>query len=468
MRNLIRRRLMLAMLTAVILCGAAFDCIAAADQAWPPELPGAKVGTVTLRSDALLRIPDSVAAASKAADAAPFVVAKTPPTVDLAFHRDLGPDAVNRRLWSSWGDICVASDGMVYCGIGDHGDDRGGDARCFIYRWDPARKVLEQIVDMNQVVPPRDGQPAWSKVHAKIDEGPDRKIYFCCTLNDGNRARLPEYKFNNNLPGGQLYQYDPATGETTVFADLPPRRCTATSILDRERNIWWCILEAGEGNAVWGLSLETGQPVFQSSDGAIAFNRNFALARDGSIYFNGQEKIGRYDPIAKSIAPTNSSFGDSPGMRCSTRESKDGSFYGVTHQTNKLFRYEPNEDRLTLIGLNWLAGSYTTVCELSPDERFVYFLPGSHGGAFRDGTPVVQYEIANGRRKVLAFLAPTIEEHFGYVPAGSYGVKLSADGSTIYVNFNGHAADAIRPSHMRPNGFGLCAFAAIQIPETER
>ena len=31
---------------------------------------------------------------------------------------------------------------------------------------------------MNQVVPPRPGQPAWTKVHAKIDEGPDGKIYF--------------------------------------------------------------------------------------------------------------------------------------------------------------------------------------------------------------------------------------------------------------------------------------------------
>jgi hypothetical protein len=47
-------------------------------------------------------------------------------------------------------------------------------------------------------------------------------------------------------------------------------------------------------------------------------------------------------------------------------------------------------------------------------------------------------------------------------------MKVSADGSTLYVNFNGHAADQIRPQSMKPNGFGLCAFAAIQIPESER
>ena len=105
---------------------------------------------------------------------------------------------------------------------------------------------------------------------------------------------------------------------------------------------------------------------------------------------------------------------------------------------------------------------------LSPDERFLYYVPGAHGRAFRYGTPVVQYEIATGRRKVLAFLAEAFEQEYGYVPAGTYGVKLSADGSTLYVNFNGHAADSIRPAHMRPNGFGLCAFAAIHIPESER
>jgi glycerophosphoryl diester phosphodiesterase len=43
-----------------------------------------------------------------------------------------------------------------------------------------------------------------------------------------------------------------------------------------------------------------------------------------------------------------------------------------------------------------------TVVELSPDGRYPYYLPGAHGGAFRTGTEVVQYEVATGRRKVLA------------------------------------------------------------------
>ena len=80
----------------------------------------------------------------------------------------------------------------------------------------------------------------------------------------------------------------------------------------------------------------------------------------------------------------------------------------------------------------------------------------------------MQYEIATGRRKVLAFLADVCEQECDYVPGGTYGLKLSADGSTIYVNLNGHASDSVRPASMKTKGFGLCAFAAIHIPESER
>jgi hypothetical protein len=441
---------------------------AAGAEDWPPELKGAEGGTVTSRSEAFLRVPASVAEARGRAGSAAFVVAETPPTVQLAFHRDLGPGARQRRLWSSWGDICVAGDGRVYCGIGDHGDDAGGDARCLIHRWDPARHVLERIVDVNALLPGEGPHPAWSKIHARIDEGPDGGIYFSGTLNAGTRAGLPQYHWDEQLPGGQLYRHDPRTGRTAVIASLPPKRCTATALMDRDRAIWWCNLEAGAGNALWGLSLETGRPVFQAPDGSMGFNRNFALGRDGAVYFNGAEGLWKYDPATRGIARTRSAFPDSPGMRCSTRESRAGEIFGITQATNQLFRYRPARDELELLGPNWLAGSYTAVCVLSPDERYVYYLPGSHGGAFRDGTPVVQYDIASGQRKVLAFLAEPVDRACDYVPGGTYGVKLGADGGTLYVNFNGHASDRIRPAAMRPNGFGLCAFAAIHIPPSER
>lgn len=435
---------------------------------WPPDLPGAVNGTVSVESPGFLQIPAAVEEWSREEGAAPFVVAKTPPRIELAFHGQLGSDAINRRLWSSWGDICLASDGRVYCGIGDHGNDAGGDARCFIYCWEPKTSTLTQVVDMNQVVPPKPGQPAWSKVHAKIDEGRDGYIYFNCTLNAGSRAGQEQYQWTDQLPGGQLYRYDPRTGKTDVYASLPPKRCSATSLLDRERNIWWCNLEAGQGDALFGLDLTTGEPAFQSKDGSVEFNRNFALTSDGSIYFNGEGGVWRLDGKTRQLHKIEADFGASPGMRSSTRETRAGAIFGSTHKTHQLFRLDTNTEKVTLLGSNWLTGQYTTVMELSPDERFVYYLPGAHGRAFQHGTPVVQYEIATGQRKVIAFLTEVFESEHGYVPAGTYGVKLSADGGTLFANFNGHPAARDRPSRLRPNGFGLCSFAAIHIPSSER
>jgi sugar lactone lactonase YvrE len=439
------------------------------DLAWPPELKGAVHGTVTVTDERFLKVPPQVEAVSGKEGAAPFVVASTPPTVDLAFHGSLPGRPSSGTGWSAWGDIAVAQDGRVWCGIGDHGKDSLGQSHVLLYAWDPTARTLRKALDLNAVVPRTVGEPTWSKIHARIDEGTDGRIYVTGTLNSGERAGQTNYLWSAAVPGGQLYAYDPATGKATVVANLPTKRVTATSLLDRERNTWWCNLEGGS-NALWAVDLATGREKYRAPEGSMAFNRNFALARDGAVYFNGPEGLWRCDAGKRETSRTGSAFPaeSAQGMRASTRESRDGWIYGVTMRPGRLFRYSPARDSLEMLGPEFLGGDYTTVCVLSPDERFVYYLPGAHGDACKLGTPVVQYDLARRQRKVLAFLREPFESDYGYVPAGTYGAKLSADGSTLYVNFNGHAADGVRPKGMRGKGFGLTAFAAIHIPASER
>jgi sugar lactone lactonase YvrE len=461
---------------------------------WPPELNGAENGTVRIETGKFLEIPEAVAEAAKKDGSAPFVMAGTAPIVDLAYHRGLpkllvappappqakgakkaknDAPAVPKTLWSSWGDIALAADGRVYVGIGDHANDAGGQANCFIYEWNPATRELRKIMDVNEVAGRKGDEPAFSKVHAKVDEGPDGKIYFSATLNDGNKAKLQQFKWSDSLPGGQIYQYDPATGQAIVFDNLQPRRVTATSLLDRQRNIWWCNLEAGPDgalNALYAYDLQSRKAIYQSPDGAVTHNRNFAIARDGSVFFNGKDGLWKYDPKANDIAPTGSKIAGPGTMRASTRESSDGYIYGVSHRPNgQVFRIATADGKVEMLGPDFLTGDYTSVIELSPDEKYLYYLPGAHGTARAIGTPVVQYEIATGQRKVLAFLRPALEEQHDYVPGGTYGMKISADGSTLFVNLNGHLSDRVRHPGMKDSGgFGLTSFLAIHIPESER
>jgi len=157
-----------------------------------------------------------------------------------------------------------------------------------------------------------------------------------------------------------------------------------------------------------------------------------------------------------------------PSIRASTGETRDGYIYGATMRPGELFRYAPATDKLEMLGPDFLVGDYTTVTVLSPDEKFVYYLPGAHGGASAIGTPVMQYNIATKQRKVIAFLKDGMEKTTGYSPAGTYGVKISPDGSTLYVGFNGNVVDAaVRPTR-HAKGFGLTSLAAIHIPASER
>jgi hypothetical protein len=478
------------------------------DVPWPPALPGAVNGTLTLTGPGLLAPPTDPEAVKLFQDpnAIQFDIAKTPPTIDLAYHqplRDCG--FVNGSTgWTSWGDIAIAPSGKVYCAIGNHGKDHTDDGQAYLFEYDPAAKTLTKVVDLSKVVTRSTGQePSWTKVHAKIDVGPDGGVYFTGTLNGGDKARdNTKYHWSPTLPGGQLYRYDPKTGKTAVFANLAPARVTATSLLDAQRNRWWCNLEAGPEdapNALYAMDLSTGKGVFQSPNGAVGLNRAFALAKDGSIYFNAKAIDRNPVPTVAAVATqpkgkkppapaplletplmkmngetgkvesTKSLFIGSAGMRSATSEGPDGFIYGTTSGAGRLFRYSPANDTLELLGPDFLTGNYTTVMVRSPDEKYLYYLPGAHGGATKIGTPVVQYEIATGKRKVIAFLRDALQEKARYTPGGSYGVKLSADGSTLYANLNGHATDpAVRHPKMRENSFGLTGFVAIHIPEEER
>jgi hypothetical protein len=523
-------------LVAVMLMLAAANVAAAENMPWPPPLPGVVAGAISVSSGKLLEVPATPPVPDRGA-AVPFVVAKTPPKVDLYFHGDLGPDAGSRPLWSSWGDLCVATDGKVYVSIGDHGRDKAGDARCFVHCFDPRTKRLTRVVDMNEVVPPKEGRVSWSKIHAGLHEAADGKIYFTCTLNDSRNAGKPDFRWDELLPGGQLYQYDPATGKTVAYLSLPPARNASESLFDRRRNRWWCNLEGGPPTEerLWGVELET-KRVAEAPRGSMAKRRAFALAADGSVFFNSDGpatrqfqldeaaravalseakaklaaeraawtkrvaeakergdkrppapqappalppleppvesgRILKWDATLNQVVDVGIRLAGSPGMHVNpTRESSDGYLYGVLWSTAQLFRLSAKDNTLTTLGLPWSAHSDTIhVIKLSHDERFLYYLPGGHGGARLIGTPVIQYEIATGQRKVLAFLGPAFAEACEYTPAGTYGIGLSADDATLYVNFNGSpSARLLPPGKTDAGGFGLTSFAVIEIPPSER
>ncbi|WP_276346935.1 hypothetical protein [Daejeonella sp. JGW-45] len=471
---------------------------------WPPVLPASnEKGVASLSTPDLLTMPSEVRHILDSARHITLSVATEAPLVELVYHNELPNAALNGVGWSSWGDICLASNGKVYSGTGNHWYTDKGET--YVYSWDPSAKEIKKIADVNKLTAAADDEIHFSKVHAPIFEGRDKKIYFTGTLDDGDKGGSKPIldKWSTNIPGGKLFQYDPASGKTIVYADFPPARVTATSVYDPNRNFLYCELEGDPRGVSFGVfDMGKKEWVFQTEPGVVSHHRNLMLDKSGNVYFNGvqdtlsvseyqahQEKqkgkttsmlpadqidrirrlplteIWKYDPETGTVSPTKSkTLG---GFRASTHESKSGFIYGTT-MAGELFRYSPSADELTLLGSNFLdKGEYITVCVLSPDEKYMYYLPGAHGSAGFSGTPVIQYDITSGKQKALAFLSGPMSNAFNYSPGGTYGVKISKDGSTLYIGLNGSVAGSAKPKQHEA-GFGLTSFAIVHIPAKER
>lgn len=417
-------------------------------------------------------MPPSVAAEAATPGAASFTVAREAPTVELALADDLTPDKALHPWWSAWGDLCVARDGRVYFGIGDHGDCAAGTAKLYLYRWEPDAHRLSRVLDANALVKRERGEPAFSKVHGRIDEGRDGRLYFTATLNDGAAAGEAQYKWSEALPGGQLYAYDPATDRAEIVANLPARKCSLSCRLDAARNVWWCNLDGNKTDAMWAYDLTQKREVFRSAEGVVAANRCFVLARGGAVWFNGKDSVlWRVDPAGYTGAPTLLRFPESQFMRCATDPDGRGVFYGVTAPEGlktrefNLFRCDTAAGTLEMLGREFTSGHYTTVCVLSPDEKRVYYIPSA------PGAPVVQYDVALNQRKVIAFLDDVLSKGAHFAVGSVFGLKMTPDGSVLYAHTNGSCFPDARPANkaeMAKVGRPAPAFLAIHIPAQER
>jgi hypothetical protein len=103
--------------------------------------------------------------------------------------------------------------------------------------------------------------------------------------------------------------------------------------------------------------------------------------------------------------------------------------------------------------------NYITSIDADPSGRYLYYVPGAHGGAERDNTPVVQFDLKTKQRKVIAFLHPFYRQKYGCTPVGTFSSAIDEKGETLYVTWNvnrvGRAWDCV-------------ALTAIHIPAAER
>lgn len=421
--------------------------------------------TLTLNAAPTTQSIQSKAFLQKPADVTgDFSMAKTPPKVDITLIENLPTDAKG-TLWSSWGDGLLASNGKYYAGIGDHA---GIDSTSHVYEYDPKTKKLTKVIDVAKAIGQKTGAYGHGKIHSGIHEAKDGWIYFSTYW---GKHREIFAAFGKGYNGSILLRFHPKTGKVENLGAIAPKAGLPTSYFDRERGLLY-FYAVSRPNAsvpyrgdITVYDIAKKKVIFHGGGDITTGQRAFLADKNGRVYFSAKDnRLHYYDPETNKLASTKAELPEGDTLRAGAPVLSNGMIYGMTRK-GMLFSFDPKTQKLTNLGMNFEKGHYTSVMVTSPDEKYLYYLPGAHGSSYRIGTPVVQYEIKTGKQKVLGFLNEEVRKKVNYNLGGIYNLQIDDKGETLYTTFNGAPYES---GPRKVPGFGKPSIVVIHIPKSER
>jgi hypothetical protein len=416
---------------------------------FPPSLPDGKE-SVTDTSDAFLKAPATLKEG--------VTVAKTAPTVDFMFFPC---QTYQGNPWSNWGDS-LAANGKYYASVGDHLAPAGN---AFVFEYDPATKKLRQLVDLRKLLALPDGHYTPGKIHSRLDMGDDGWLYFS-THRGSTKVTTDQYHYK----GDWIVRVHPESGKSEVVAQGPvPKHCIPTSVLDPKRLIFYGGTAPGTGGEDEGIQFfaydTKAKKVLYAGPNGPSRYMLFAKSTGRVYYTQPKEDPGplmRYDPD-KGGEPvkTNAVL----GLRSATQETPQGFVYTISSGQGKgdpvLWSFNTKTEEVqkldsATVGIH----GYITSLDADPTGRYLYYIPGAHGGSDADGSPVVQFDVQTKQKKVLAFLHPFYKDRYGCTLRGTYSTAVDPKGDKLYVTWN--------VSRVPSKAWDCVALTVVHIPESER
>lgn len=424
---------------------------------FPPQLPEGRE-VVTDTTERFLQPPPTLQP--------DVAIARTPPTVDFLFYP--GQDYPGQP-WSNWGDG-LAVGGKYYSSIGDHlaigakGSGAYGTGTAFVFEYDPDTKSFRELVNVARLLDLPAGHYTPGKIHTRLDLGRDGWLYYA-THRGSPRATAPEYHYR----GDWILRTHPQTGASELVAAGPvPEHAIPTGALDPERLIFYGSTAPGVGREAEGIrffayDVQNRRLLYSGPDGP---SRALILARStGRAYYvpgNEEGRLMRFDPqTAQLPAPVEGSF---LGVRSATDETPDGVVYTVSlgqrSEDAAIWAFHTQTEQTRKIGAAAVGTqAYIASLDADPTGRYLYYVPGAHGGSERDGSPVVQFDVRTGRKKVIAFLEPFYSETYGLTLKGTYSTAVDPAGDKLYITWN-----VSRGSR----AWDCCGLTVVHLPASER
>jgi len=420
---------------------------AAVTLTFPPKLPDGKE-VLTVTSEEFLKAPSTIGK--------DVLIAKTPPTVDFLYYPC---QTYAAKIWSNWGDG-LAINGKYYSSVGDHDAPKGN---AFVYEYDPAKKVLRLLMNVAQLLGDLLYLPG--KIHGRLDLGKDGWLYFS-THRGSTSVTTDAYGYK----GDWIIRCDPKTGKSEIVAHGPvPKHCIPCSVLDPDRLIFYGGTAAGskgdgDGVQFFAYDVQKRKVLYSGPDGPP---RYMILAKStGKIYYvpGKEDMVGElvcFDP-AKAGEPT--TIKASVGLRAATEETPQGMVYTVSKGAKggqtMIYSFNTKTEEAQVIGPAAVGtAEYITSIDADSSGRYLYYVPGAHGGGERDGSAVVQFDTKTKQRKVIAFLHPYFKDKIGATPVGTFSTAIDPAGDKLYITWNVNRGG---------RAWDCCALTVIHIPESER
>lgn len=409
--------------------------------AYPPKLLNGKIVVTESSPDFLMPGPNL----REGVD-----MARTPPVVDFMYYPEQNYPG---NPWSHRSDGIVVGN-KYYSSSNDHLAPRGtahlweydADSKCFRLLCDTT-KFLESIRAFPESMNYRPGE-----MQSRIDLGSDGWLYYAT-----DRGSPTVTHDKNGYLGEWVLRTHPASLKTEVVSQFPVAKHTLpASVLDPKRMLYYGGTAPGKDSPnqkvqFFVLDVRTKQVKLVADDGPT---RTLILSpTTGRVYWEGKQ----YDPETNTISAANV-----PHVRSATQETPQGFVYGTSGTKADLWAYHPKKDELIPLGTAAVGKQeYIASIEADPSGRYLYYVPGAHGGAVGDGTPIVQFDLQTKRRKVLAFLHGYFWNKYDYALDGSFGSALDEKGERLFISWDGY-----RRGH--PRGTESAAITVLHIPASER
>jgi hypothetical protein len=318
-------------------------------------------------------------------------------------------------------------------------------------------------MDVRKVLNLPEGHYTPGKIHSRLDLGSDGWLY-CSTHRGSTRATTDA----NHYEGDWILRCHPVDGKAEVVARGPVgKHCIPNGVLDSQRMIFYGGSAPGTGRDEEGIQffawdVRNAKLLFRGTEGPA---RSMIVAPStGRVYYTPrleESPFMRFDP-ATGMPPVR--IDGQIGIRAATRETPQGVVYTVSqgHRGSKstLFAFDTRNEKIEPLGPAAVGEqNYVASLQADPAGRYLYYVPGAHGGADGDGSPIVQFDVQTRRRKVIAFLHPYFERKYGFTPRGTYSVAVDAAGDKLFVTWN---------TSRGSKAWDCVALSVVHIPASER